>query len=267
MKPIPRLAFFNHKGGVGKTVLTANVSQALSALGHRVLVVDADPQCNITSYLLNDKKVDQLLDESDSAKGQTLWSAVRPLADGSGPVKAVDPVKVREKLSLIAGDIQLFRLEDDLNDYWGDSFRRKLRGLNGMASISDVVSAVCSRQEFDVVFYDCGPNIGPLNRAVILDCDAFIVPVACDLFSLRALGTLGQALVEWITDWQTIIDLAPSDVELLIGRPSLLGFVPQQFRTYGGVPEQKASAFISRLERQLLSDIARPLRAILALAY
>jgi cellulose biosynthesis protein BcsQ len=131
-----------------------------------------------------------------------------------------------------------------------------------MAAISDVVSFVCSVHEFDVVFYDCGPNIGALNRAVILDCDRFIVPVACDLFSLRALRTLGQALYEWITDWQTIVDLAPSGIDLLRGRPSLLGFIPQQFRTYGGAPEQAASAFIARLERQLLADVAKPLRSI-----
>jgi cellulose biosynthesis protein BcsQ len=262
MKELPRVAFFNHKGGVGKTVLTANVSQALAQKNRRILVVDTDPQCNITSYLLPDKKVDALLDRSDESNGQTLWTGVKPLSDGGGGVRYIEPIEVRHNLHLLAGDIQLFRFEDDLSSYWADSFRRKLRGLNGMAAISDVVSTVCERHEFDLIFYDCGPNIGALNRAVILDCDGFIVPVACDLFSLRALRTLGQALYEWITDWQTVIDLAPSGVELLVGRPALLGFVPQQFRTYGGVPEQAASSFIARIERQLLADVATPLRRI-----
>ena len=48
-KPI---ALFNHKGGAGKTTLSANIAATLAWLGKRVLLVDADPQCNLTSYLL-----------------------------------------------------------------------------------------------------------------------------------------------------------------------------------------------------------------------
>jgi len=48
----PRLSVFNHKGGVGKTTLTVNLACAIAEAGHRVLLVDSDPQCNLTSYLV-----------------------------------------------------------------------------------------------------------------------------------------------------------------------------------------------------------------------
>jgi cellulose biosynthesis protein BcsQ len=67
-----RIAIFNHKGGVGKTTLTLNIAAALASLGRRVLLVDSDPQCNLTSYVLEGSVVDDLLDNSDTAKGQTI---------------------------------------------------------------------------------------------------------------------------------------------------------------------------------------------------
>ena len=60
-----RIALFNHKGGVGKTTLTVNVAMALAAQGKTVLLVDSDPQCNLTSYLIDDEVVDDLLDTSE----------------------------------------------------------------------------------------------------------------------------------------------------------------------------------------------------------
>ena len=54
-KKMKTLALFNHKGGVGKTTLSVNVADTLVDLGFRVLMVDADPQCNLTSFYLEEK--------------------------------------------------------------------------------------------------------------------------------------------------------------------------------------------------------------------
>ncbi|MEY4576642.1 MAG: hypothetical protein RL701_1345, partial [Pseudomonadota bacterium] len=61
----------------GKTTLTLNLAAMLARTGSRVLVVDADPQCNLTSYLIRDELIDALLEQAASSRGQTLWSAVR----------------------------------------------------------------------------------------------------------------------------------------------------------------------------------------------
>ena len=62
--------------------------------------------------------------------------------------------------------------------------------------------------ETDVVMYDVGPNVGALNRVVLLDCDYFCTPVAADLFSLRALTTVGRSIAKWVEDWKTVRSLA-----------------------------------------------------------
>ena len=81
-----RLAIFNHKGGVGKTTLTVNIAWAIASLGKKVLLVDSDPQCNLTSYLVEESVVDDLLDNSDGNGGRTIWSSLKPIVEATGGV-------------------------------------------------------------------------------------------------------------------------------------------------------------------------------------
>jgi cellulose biosynthesis protein BcsQ len=189
-----------------------------------------------------------------------VWSAVKPIVDGSGPIKVVSPIELGPHLWLIPGDIRLSDFEGDLNDLWRECFQRKKRGLLGTAALSTLVNETCERLNIDFVFYDTGPNIGPLNRSILLDCDFFIIPVAYDLFSLRALKTLGRSLFSWITDWQTISQLAPDEIYLLPGRPKFLGFIPQKFSIYGGVVASHQRKYSGPLERGIQSDIVSVLK-------
>src|SRR6266436_6272170 len=102
-----RITIYNHKGGVGKTTLNVNIAAALSELGKSVLLVDSDPQCNLTSYLLSDDVVDDLLDKSGTVNGRTIWSALKPKLEGTGDIVIVEPQKIGNRLSLLPGDIRL----------------------------------------------------------------------------------------------------------------------------------------------------------------
>lgn len=257
-----RLAIFNHKGGVGKTTLTVNTAAALAKLGKRVLLVDSDPQCNLTAYLVEESVVNDLLDNSDGPKGETLWSAVKPVVDAIGEPKQIQTYEVSERLYLLPGDVRLAEFEQELTSFWDGCFQRKTRGFRGTVALSQVVSHTVKQHKIDYVFYDSGPNIGALNRVILLDCDFFAIPVACDLFSLRAVTTLGHTLDKWIRDLDIISDLAPSSTDLLIGRPKLLGYIPQQFRIYGGYISSQYAKFIPLLEKRIQSDVAAVLKGI-----
>lgn len=131
-----------------------------------------------------------------------------------------------------------------------------------MTAISSVVNRVCTQKDIEFVFYDTGPNIGPLNRAILLDCDYFIIPVAYDLFSVRALKTLGRTLHSWVTDWRTICQLAPEDMYLMPGSPRFLGYIPQNFRIYGGTVASQQGKYSSELEKGIQSDIVALLKKV-----
>jgi cellulose biosynthesis protein BcsQ len=258
-----RIALFNHKGGVGKTTLTVNIAAALASMGKRVLLVDADPQCNLTAYLIEESVLDEWLDKSDTRDGVTLWTALRPIAQATGDLDKIDPVETGiENVYLLPGDIRLSDFEQELTQMWSDCFQRKIRGLRGTGSLSELVNLVCRKFYIDFVFYDCGPNVGPLNRVILLDCDYFVVPAACDLFSIRALKTLGQTMATWVSDWRTIDQLAPDGIYLFPGEPRFLGYIPQHFRIYRGQVSSGYSKYLAQIEKHILSDVVRVLRRI-----
>jgi cellulose biosynthesis protein BcsQ len=258
-----RLVIFNHKGGVGKTTLTLNIAAAMASLGKQVLLVDSDPQCNLTSYLLADNIVDDLLDHSDGPHGETLWSAVKPIVEASGDVNPIPTKELSiENLYLLPGDIRLSNFESELSQLWIDCVQRKVRGFRGTAALSAVVNDVAEALGIDYVFFDSGPNIGPLNRSILLDCDYLIVPAACDVFSVRALKTLGYTLASWIQDWETITSLAPDGVYSLPGRPALLGYIPQRYRVYRGNLSEVHAKYLHQIEKHVKSDVVAVLREV-----
>ncbi len=258
-----RIAVFNHKGGVGKTTLTVNIAAALAGDGYTVLLVDSDPQCNLTSYLIEDSVVNDLLEKSDSEKGRTVWSAVKPIVEAEGRARQVQPIELaRANLLLVPGDIRLSEFEPELTSRWRDCLERQIKGFSGTGGLSLLINELAAEHGCHFVFYDCGPNIGPLNRAILLDCDYFIVPAACDVFSARALFTLGHSLKRWITSWDVILKFAPDGLYLLPGMPKLLGYIPQRFRMYRGQPAQAYSDYLPTIEARLAADVIRPLRSI-----
>ena len=256
-----RITIYNHKGGVGKTTLAVNIAFALSSLRKSVLLVDSDPQCNLTSYLLADDVVDDLLDHSNGQDGNTIWSAVKPVIDSTGSVRLVDLTEIGD-VALLPGDIRLSEFEEFLGDAWADGFKRRMGGLRATSSISYLISRLSSQRGFDFVFYDTGPNIGPLNRVLLLDSDFFIVPVACDLFSTRALSTLGQTIKKWIIDAETIDAIAPDGAMLLEGRPEFLGYIPQRFKVYGQDMTLEAKSYHKEIKKRVYRDISSVLRSI-----
>lgn len=234
-----KLTLFNHKGGVGKTTLTVNIAAELSAAGHTVLLVDADPQCNLTSFYLEEAYLEDLLADSDNnGSGKTLWSAVKPVAEGRGGFIAIPEISVESSPSifLLPGDVLLSEYEEVLPEAWTECFARRVRGYDITTALANVVNETAKKVKADVVLYDVGPNVGALNRAVLLDCDFFITPVAADLFSLRALSTVGRSMAKWIEGWKTIRDLAPKEdkARLLKGRPAYLGYITSAFKVNSG---------------------------------
>ena len=233
-----RIALFNHKGGVGKTTLTINIADAFADLGKTVLLVDADPQCNLTSFYLDEAFLEEMLGESDDGNGQTIWSAVKPVVEGRGGIAAIPEIQVYDDraIFLLPGDVLLSDYEEVLPEAWTECFARRTRGYDITTALTQVARQASANVGADVCLFDVGPNVGALNRAILLDCDYLITPVAADLFSLRALTTVGRSIAKWINDWQTIRGLAsPADKRRIpVGKPAFMGYITSAFKVNAG---------------------------------
>lgn len=264
---LKKIALFNHKGGVGKTTLSVNIADALVDAGKSVVLVDADPQCNLTSFYVEEGDLDRLQSESDEpGSDATLWSALKPVVEGRGGVGRVDGWAVRSgQITLLPGDVMLADYEEALPAAWVECFARRQRGYDVVTALRQVVDNAIAESNADVCIYDVGPNVGALNRSVLLDCDYFITPVAADLFSLRALGTVGRSVSKWLKEWATIRALAaPADQAALpLGEPVYLGYITSAFKVNAGRNAANPHAdWESRIAPRVRDTVAKELRAV-----
>ncbi|WP_050483169.1 ParA family protein [Pseudomonas sp. Ant30-3] len=223
------VCFFNNKGGVGKTTLVANLAAELG-LNHakKVLVIDADPQCNLTQYVLSD---DEFLDTYSSKDPQSIYSVIHPLSTGKG-YKTTLPIKTIDEFGfdVIIGDPRLALKEDLLAQDWRDAKAGGIRGLRTTLVFHNLIEQA---QSYDYIFFDMGPSLGAINRAILLAVDFFLVPMSIDIFSSWALKNIGEAVKVWEKDLTFGMKNSedPNEVpDIERKRLLFLGYVTQQHK-------------------------------------
>lgn len=225
------IAVFNNKGGVGKTTFLCNLAASLSHhKGKRVLVVDADPQCNATQYMFGLPRLDEIYNKPEF----TLLDVVRPLAQGKGFVSEILPAgSPRFLVDVIPGDPGMSLEEDRLATDWVQATAGDIRGLRTTFLFAQLLTQC---DDYDYVFFDMGPSLGSINRAVLVAADFFISPMSTDIFSVKAIENIGLSLGTWRKKLNRALDdVSDRTDELEISDPSwklqFLGYLTQQYLT------------------------------------
>ena len=157
------ISFANQKGGVGKTTSCVNIAASLGLMGHKVLIVDLDPQGNTTSGVGVSKK---------GLKGST-----KELLTGEKPAKDIIVETPYQNLSVIPTNTALAGAEFDLFDFEDSEFRMK----STLGEIKD---------DFDYILIDCPPSLGMLTINAFAASDGVIVPMQCEFYALEGLSQL-----------------------------------------------------------------------------
>jgi chromosome partitioning protein len=171
------IAVANQKGGVGKTTTTANLGAALALRGRRVLLVDLDPQGNLTSAFGLEKDIQQTVAESLLDRRVPL--PVVGVANGSAPVA---PEAVRY-LSVVPAAVGLASAEAQLMNKLG----RELRLRDQLLAVED---------RYDFVMIDTPPSLGVLTINALVAAHKVIIPTEARFFSLQGLQMLEESIEE-----------------------------------------------------------------------
>lgn len=242
------IAFFNNKGGVGKTSLAYHLAWMYGDLGHTVLAVDLDPQANLSSAFLDDARLEELWPEEGSHP-LTIHGAIEPIQRGLGDIVERPHVEtIDDRVHLLVGDLLLAGLEDLLSSAWPAAMDRHERAFRTLSAFGRIIRRGARAVAADLVLVDLGPNLGAINRASLVACDHVVVPLAADLFSLQGLRNLGPTLTSWRNGWKERVARAPrSDLDLPPGGMRPRGYVVMQHAARMNRPVRAYERWVARI--------------------
>lgn len=252
------ISVFNNKGGVGKTTLTFHLAHALAELGYRTLLIDLDPQCNLTIYGMDEETLrgiwameDDFVSDFKSAQEKltplqfsqlisqtrSVHFLLKPVEDGSSDLASLPPpFALANNLDLIPGRLTMHLFEDAIARRWSEVYQGEPLAIRTVTKPRELAAAYAKQFGYDFVIMDTSPSLGTLNRLVISTTDGFVIPCMPDMFSLYGIRNIGNALAVWKKQFDTIYHLLSTEKRKLFpdNFVRLLGFTIYNAKKYSG---------------------------------
>jgi chromosome partitioning protein len=206
----------NHKGGVTKTTSTANLGACLAEAGREVLIIDSDPQANLSEAFgwtedLPGARLEDLLTHPDAATRHTPSPALRP--------DVASDLPWRERLSIIPCTDALADVAAELPG----------RGEGWELALRDVVAPF--RARFDVILIDTPPGLGNLSGMAMLAADGLLIPARPADLDVRGAGKLYDLVESTLPDLRILgVLIAASEQRWRIARDASEQMDAEQMR-------------------------------------
>lgn len=200
------ISFINQKGGVGKTTTTLSLSSILSKNGKKVLVVDMDPQSNLTSGLGFDRSKD-------------YPSTYEVLIHDHEVANAYVPSEINENLFILPAKIDLAGAEIELVS----KFSREKILKERLEKVKD---------QYDYILIDCPPSLGLLTLNSLVASDGVVIPVQCEYYALEGISQLMNTINLVKKSLNPSLDVAGVVMTMYDGRTKLSGEVENEVREF-----------------------------------
>lgn len=225
------VSIFNNKGGVGKSTLTYHLGSALSELGVKTLLIDLDPQSNLTLYGISESDLEKIWESEDKfiddfaaakknldntefqnfhKKNHSIHYLLKPVEDGESDEEELsNPIVLNENLGLIPGRLTLHMFENKISKQWSESFLGEPQAIRTVTAIRKKCEDYAKVYGYEVILIDTSPSLSALNKVVISTSDCFLIPCAPDMFSDYGIRNIGNALGVWKKEFETMYSLLP----------------------------------------------------------
>ncbi|WP_448596756.1 ParA family protein [Thermoleptolyngbya sp.] len=258
---VQKIALFNHKGGVSKTTTTFNLGWMLASKGKRVILVDSDPQCNLTGMALGEET------EDDEARIQEIYNTVSNIKTGLAPafesqpraIEAVDciPVSGRDDLFLLPGHVGFAEYEVTLGI--AQELSGSIQALKNLpGSINDLFEKTAAKFNADYILIDMSPSLGSINQNLLMISDFFMVPTTADFFSVMAIDSLDKVLPRWYA-WarsaSSLQILKDANYPFPDVKLRFLGTIVQNYRIIRGKETAAFQTWIEKIEKAVAEKL------------
>lgn len=253
-----KIIFFNHKGGVSKTTTTYNIGWMLADKGKKVLLVDADPQCNLSALILGDDFEKYYFDQATA--DQNIKDGVKVAFEAKPePIKPVKCIQVQrnESLYLLAGHANLSEYDAALS--FAQTSNNAITTLQNLpGAFNELIERTSEQYNIDFVLIDLNPGLSAINQNLFISSDAFIIPTNPDPFSIMAINTLKEVLPRWVKWADTVREsFANSAYPISNSRPRFVGEIIQRFNVRRGKAARPYRDNISEIKR-IIKDVFVP---------
>ncbi len=255
-----KLLFINNKGGVGKTTLAYNTAVSFAKEGYKTVLIDLDPQCNLSRLALGDNNyTDTLFSSTYKDVSDVLKGIVQGGADIDFSVPFVSSPSV-SNLSLLKGSVNLSQYENLLIAAYGQAAAGQQLGYFQTSAIDRFLREKGLNEEVDIFIIDTSPSLGLLNQIIFLGSDYFVVPMMPDAFSVQGIENLGSMYEKWKQNWKVTGKALSGGTEnkfVLSGDGLFIGYVVNSYNVYGKQPIRDHRRWIEEIPqkvKQFLSE-------------
>jgi chromosome partitioning protein len=248
---ITKIAFFNHKGGVGKTTSLYNLGARLAQKGKSVLLIDADTQCNLTLQILGESGYEKYYEDNPK---KNIKSYLSPAFD-SQPVliKAGECMESSlPNLFVMPGSLDLSGNDTQLSMSFNlSTYLTSMKNLPG--SFDYLIKKTAEKYNSEYVLIDLNPSLSAINQDLLISSDFFIIPTSTDYFSVQSIRSLANKLPEWEIWAKKAREIfKDSFYPLPLNTPKFLGFTCNKFSLQsGGRPQENHRQMMDRIGKTI----------------